>query len=58
MIVCSNCKHANMAGAMFCAECGAQLIGRDALITQTISTDKFKKVNKESAGDAYQDFNV
>ncbi|HRJ57523.1 MAG TPA: FHA domain-containing protein [Anaerolineales bacterium] len=58
MIVCSNCKHANMAGAMFCAECGAQLIGRDALITQTISTDKFKKVNKASAGDAYQDFNV
>jgi hypothetical protein len=48
-----------MSGAMFCAECGAQLIGRDALITQTISTDKFKKVSKK-AGDeeAYQDFDV
>ncbi|MCL4268888.1 MAG: FHA domain-containing protein [Anaerolineales bacterium] len=59
MIVCSNCRHANMSGAMFCAECGAQLIGRDALITQTISTDKFKKVSKK-AGDeeAYQDFDV
>jgi uncharacterized membrane protein YvbJ len=45
MIVCSTCKHANMAGAMFCAECGAQLVGRDSLITQTITTDNFKRVN-------------
>ncbi|MCQ3937192.1 MAG: hypothetical protein DPW18_09110 [Chloroflexi bacterium] len=58
MIVCSNCKHANMAGAMFCTECGAQLIGRDALITQTISTDKFKKVNTPVGEDTYQDFDV
>ncbi len=56
MIVCSNCKHANMAGAMFCAECGAQLVGKDALITQTISTDKFKKVTKIPADDMYQPF--
>ena len=46
MIICSNCKHANMTGAMFCAECGAQLIGRDTLITQTIATDKLKKAAK------------
>ncbi|NOH02799.1 MAG: FHA domain-containing protein [Chloroflexi bacterium] len=58
MIVCANCKHANMAGAMFCAECGAQLIGRDALITQTISTDKFKKVGKPTGEDTYQDFDM
>lgn len=58
MILCSNCKHANMAGAMFCAECGAQLIGRDALITQTISTDKFKRVNPKAGDDVYQDFDV
>lgn len=59
MIVCSNCRHANMSGAMFCAECGAQLIGRDALITQTISTDKFKKVSKKAGSEeAYQDFDV
>lgn len=58
MIVCSNCKHANMAGAMFCAECGAQLIGKDALITQTISTDKFKRASKPSVDDTYQDFDV
>lgn len=56
MIVCSNCKHANLSGAMFCAECGAQLVGKDALITQTISTDKFKKVANIPADDMYQPF--
>ncbi|MBK8783436.1 MAG: FHA domain-containing protein [Anaerolineales bacterium] len=56
MIVCSTCKHANMAGAMFCAECGAQLVGKDSLITQTITTDNFKRVNKASAEDEYQPF--
>lgn len=25
MIVCPNCKHSNMAGAVFCSECGAPL---------------------------------
>jgi hypothetical protein len=37
MIVCSNCKHANMAGTMFCVECGVQLTGRETLTTQTIT---------------------
>jgi len=27
-----------MAGTMFCSECGAQLVGKDTLITQNIST--------------------
>ena len=56
MIVCSTCKHANMAGAMFCAECGAQLVGKDSLITQTITTDNFKRANLNASGDAYQPF--
>jgi hypothetical protein len=56
MIVCSNCKHGNMAGAMFCAECGAQLVGKDALTTRNISTDKFKKVTNIPADDMYQPF--
>jgi len=54
MIICSNCKHANMTGAMFCAECGAQLIGRDTLITQTIATDKLKKASKPITGELTQ----
>ncbi|MBL8101760.1 MAG: FHA domain-containing protein [Anaerolineales bacterium] len=56
MIVCSTCKHANMAGAMFCAECGAQLVGKDSLITQTITTGNFKRVAVENSDDAYQPF--
>lgn len=43
MIVCSNCKHVNMTGAMFCVECGAQLVGRDSLSTHNISTDSLGK---------------
>lgn len=50
MIICSNCKNANMAGAMFCTECGAQLIGRDALTTQNITTDNFNRIKKKATG--------
>jgi hypothetical protein len=55
MMVCPNCKHSNMAGAMFCAECGAQLLGKDALTTQNISTEKFSSVPKNTQ-DVYQSF--
>lgn len=43
MIVCSNCKHTNMSGAMFCAECGAQLAAADSLTTQTIATGQVRQ---------------
>ena len=57
MILCSNCKHANMAGAIFCAECGAQLVGKDTLTTQTIKTDQFNRVSSpKSNTDSYQPF--
>jgi hypothetical protein len=60
MIICSNCKHTNMAGAMFCAECGAQLIGKDALTTQNITTEQFEKVSESAdrtaKNDLYQSF--
>jgi hypothetical protein len=46
-----------MAGAMFCAECGAQLIGRDTLTTQNISTQQFPGVDERVAkNDMYQPF--
>jgi hypothetical protein len=60
MIICSNCKHTNMAGAMFCSECGAQLAGKDALTTQNITTEQFEKVNTQpvsGANEMYQPFN-
>jgi hypothetical protein len=56
MIVCSNCKHTNMAGAMFCAECGAQLAGKDSFITQTISADKGHREGGGHADEIYESF--
>jgi len=42
MIICPNCKHDNLDGSMFCAECGAQLLAADNFTTQNISTDRYK----------------
>jgi hypothetical protein len=59
MIICSNCKHSNMVGAMFCAECGAQLAGKDTLTTQNITTEQFEKVSDRAntaQKDMYQPF--
>ncbi len=39
MIVCVNCSHANMAGAVFCAECGASLLAGTDPSTREISRD-------------------
>ena len=47
MIVCSNCKHTNMAGALFCSECGAPLASADSLNTQHIETGKMREVLKQ-----------
>ncbi|MBI5953136.1 MAG: FHA domain-containing protein [Chloroflexi bacterium] len=58
MIICSNCKHTNMAGAMYCDECGAQLAGRDTLTTQNITTEQFERVQEQTpkGEDLYQPF--
>jgi len=46
-----------MAGAMFCSECGAQLMGKDTLTTQNITTEQFDKVNARiPRDDTYQPF--
>lgn len=37
MIVCQNCLHKEMLGAMFCSECGAQLIYATGVPTSGIS---------------------
>ncbi|MBL8100520.1 MAG: FHA domain-containing protein [Anaerolineales bacterium] len=50
MMVCPNCKHKNMAGAMFCAECGSQLIGNNELVTQNIATDSLNNVGRKPTG--------
>lgn len=40
---CPNCKHPNMAGAVFCSECGFPLGAEDMLTTQTIATGQVKE---------------
>jgi FHA domain len=42
MIVCPNCKHANMAGTLFCMECGTQLVGTDMLTTQNMDASQLQ----------------
>lgn len=39
MIVCKNCLYKNPPGAIFCSECGAQLVAGE-IATQSIRTDK------------------
>ena len=36
MIICPNCQHKELPGALFCSECGARLISLDYLTTQSI----------------------
>jgi pSer/pThr/pTyr-binding forkhead associated (FHA) protein len=36
MILCPNCHHQEVAGALFCSECGAQLVSSDRMATQSI----------------------
>jgi hypothetical protein len=36
MNICPNCHHQELSGALFCSECGAQLVFTDGLSTQTI----------------------
>lgn len=36
MIICPNCQHKELPGALFCSECGAQLVTLDILNTRTI----------------------
>lgn len=36
MILCPNCHHQEVAGALFCSECGAQLVSSDRMGTQSI----------------------
>jgi pSer/pThr/pTyr-binding forkhead associated (FHA) protein len=37
MILCPNCQHKELPGALFCSECGAQLVSLDILNTRSIS---------------------
>jgi hypothetical protein len=47
-----------MTGALFCAECGTQLISREELATQIITDNEMKMESKQSKEDKYQSFNA
>ncbi|MEJ5202785.1 MAG: zinc ribbon domain-containing protein, partial [Anaerolineales bacterium] len=36
MIQCPNCNHQEMEGALFCSECGAQLVAQGSVTTHSI----------------------
>ncbi len=52
MILCPNCHHQEVAGSLFCSECGAQLVSTEHLATQVISrnTSEILIPSLESAG--------
>ncbi len=56
MIVCPNCKHNNINGALFCDSCGTQLTDKDPLTTQNISTNQFNTPLKKKTDEMYQSF--
>ena len=43
MIICTNCQYKNVSGAVFCAECGAQLDGVETLVTQAITDEQIEE---------------
>ena len=40
MITCPSCRHSEVEGALFCSECGAQLVNMQNFVTQTIQMNE------------------
>lgn len=53
MILCPNCLHKEMIGAVFCSECGAQLIFEEGVPTNTIPVTQAQPMGAQ-AHDATQ----
>ena len=63
MIICPNCHHKELPGALFCSECGARLISLDYLTTKSIkkaTTDSLREFveneNSEAGNDSEEFF--
>ena len=48
MILCPNCQHKEVSGAVFCSECGAQLISPDDVTTHKIQAAQIGKTPKRN----------
>jgi len=49
MIICPNCQHKEMSGAIYCSKCGAQLINM-TVATQKILTTETRQEAKRDTG--------
>jgi hypothetical protein len=52
MILCPNCQHQEIAGALFCSECGAQLVFAENISTQSIHRTESIPENPPPSGDS------
>ena len=57
MIVCPNCHHKELPGALFCSECGARLISLDYLTTQSIKKTNTDNLDETIVEDIKDKFN-
>jgi hypothetical protein len=48
MIDCRTCQHANVTGAVFCAECGESLGGEDELVTPVTDEHITRELRKKA----------
>lgn len=51
MIVCPNCRHNEIEGALFCSECGALLEGVPGLATQSIARNPSSQLPEAAMGE-------
>ncbi len=49
MIICPNCQHENVEGAVYCVECGAQIDGVETLVTKAITDQEIEEELKKKA---------
>jgi pSer/pThr/pTyr-binding forkhead associated (FHA) protein len=50
MIICPNCRHEEVAGSLFCTECGAQLITTGHLTTHSIRRNLSEPLSPQRGG--------
>ncbi|PKO05586.1 MAG: hypothetical protein CVU41_10970 [Chloroflexi bacterium HGW-Chloroflexi-3] len=58
MIVCPNCHHKELPGALFCSECGARLILLDYLTTQSIKKTNTDNLNETIVDDSKDSISI
>jgi pSer/pThr/pTyr-binding forkhead associated (FHA) protein len=49
MILCPNCQHKELPGALFCSECGTQLVSIDILNTRSIQRSATDSLSEPAA---------